>query len=77
MTSDLTTPHLLQLEQAALDAQAAATSASPPADAWETWRQAAAAVQQAITDHAKEAKANRVHVEMAVKKAVRHPTPPA
>ncbi|MGC5531555.1 hypothetical protein [Streptomyces sp. SR-10] len=35
----------------------------------------AAAVQQAITEHAKAAKVSRYKVETAVKKLVRHPEP--
>ncbi|GAA2945873.1 MULTISPECIES: hypothetical protein [Streptomyces] len=64
---------LIQLERAAQDAQAAATSASPPEGAWVAWREAAARVQAAITEHAAATKENRVAVEMGVKKAVRHP----
>ncbi|MEH0402829.1 hypothetical protein ACFY7V_03320 [[Kitasatospora] papulosa] len=66
---------LLQLEQAALDAQAAATAPSPPEGAWTAWREASIAVQVAITDHAAATNTSRVDVEMAVKKAVRHPEP--
>ncbi|MFE3378685.1 hypothetical protein [Streptomyces anulatus] len=72
MTDDLTTPDLLQLERDALEAQAAATSATPPEGAFDTWREAAAKVQAAVTAHAKKENLNRVAVEMAVKKAVRH-----
>ncbi|MGW0131916.1 hypothetical protein [Streptomyces sp. NPDC003299] len=36
------------------------------------WREAAAAAQAAITDHAAAASLSRYDVEMAVKKAVRH-----
>jgi hypothetical protein len=66
---------LLQLEQAALDAQAAATAPSPPEGAWAAWREAAMAVQNAITAHAAATNTSRVDVEMAVKKAVRHAEP--
>ncbi|MEE1792711.1 hypothetical protein PUR28_18385 [Streptomyces sp. BE308] len=37
----------------------------------------AAAVQQAITDHAKATGQDRYKVETALKKLVRHPEPPA
>ncbi|MFC8723784.1 hypothetical protein [Streptomyces bacillaris] len=72
MTTDLTTPELLDLERAALDAQATATSPDAPADAMEQWRKAVAAVQAAVAAHAKKITKPRVDVEMAVKKAVRH-----
>ncbi|HWU08106.1 MAG TPA: hypothetical protein VN520_17265 [Streptomyces sp.] len=38
---------LLQLERAALDAQAAAASLTPPEGAWAAWRKATAVVQTA------------------------------
>ncbi len=66
---------LLELEQAALDAQAAASSPSPPEGAWAAWREAAMAVHVAITEHAAATSTSRVDVEMAVKKAVRHSAP--
>ncbi|MEU2487012.1 hypothetical protein ABZ593_20690 [Streptomyces sp. NPDC012617] len=67
------TDELIQLERAALDAQAVATSPSPPAGAWTAWREAAQAVQRAVTEHAAATEESRVDVEMALKKAVRHP----
>ena len=57
--------HLIDLERAAWQAHQAGTLTPDQA----------AAVQQAITEHAKEAGLPRVDVEMAVKKAVRHPEP--
>ncbi|MFJ2882500.1 MULTISPECIES: hypothetical protein [unclassified Streptomyces] len=70
------TDELIQLERAAMEAQNAAMSASPPEGAWAAWRDAAAEVQAAITEHAAATDQSRVQVEMAVKKAVRHPEPP-
>jgi len=66
---------LLQLEQAAIDAQVAATAPSPPEGAWTAWHEASIAAQVAITDHAAAINANRLEVEMAVRKAVRHSEP--
>jgi hypothetical protein len=40
--------------------------------AWKEWREQAAAVQAAVTEHAKEQGMPRVEVEADVKKAVRH-----
>ncbi|WP_413808094.1 hypothetical protein [Streptomyces sp. OE57] len=40
---------------------------------WKTWFEAAATVQAAVTEHAKEAGLNRYELEAALKKAVRHP----
>lgn len=39
---------------------------------WRAWREASAVVQAAITKHAEATGKNRMTVEMAVKKAVRH-----
>ncbi|MFE4336085.1 hypothetical protein ACFRQM_44035 [Streptomyces sp. NPDC056831] len=69
------TDELIQLQRAAVDAQKTAMSASPPEGAWTAWRKAAERVQAAITEHAAATGENRVDVEMAVKKAVRHPEP--
>lgn len=69
------TDELIQLQRAAIDAQNAVTSGTPPDGAWETWRVAAAKFQAAITAHAAATGQNRVEVEMAVKKAVLHPEP--
>jgi hypothetical protein len=43
--------------------------------AWQAWRDAAAAVQDAVTEHAKEQGTARTAVKADVKKAVRHPEP--
>lgn len=40
---------------------------------WTTWGQAGDAFQTAVTAHAEATKQPRLDVEMAVKKAVRHP----
>ncbi|MFI1723901.1 hypothetical protein [Streptomyces sp. NPDC020489] len=40
--------------------------------AWKEWRKQAAAVQAAVTEHAKEQGTARYQVEADVKKAVRH-----
>ncbi|MEV6810467.1 hypothetical protein [Streptomyces sp. NPDC051132] len=39
------------------------------------WREASAAFQAAITEHAATAQTSRYELEQAVKKAVRHPEP--
>lgn len=39
------------------------------------WRQASAAFQAAVTEHAATAQISRYELEQAVKKAVRHPEP--
>ncbi|MGW0583046.1 hypothetical protein ACWD25_45645 [Streptomyces sp. NPDC002920] len=65
----------MTLEQAAVDAHAALDTADDYTAAWKTWLDAAAAFQGAVTEHAKDESKPRVDVEMAVKKAVRQPTP--
>ncbi|WP_107065638.1 hypothetical protein [Streptomyces aureus] len=67
---------LINLER---DAEEARARMAGLADAehnaqWKRWREASAAVQGAITAHAKATGENRMSVEMAVKKAVRHET---
>jgi hypothetical protein len=66
---------LVQLEQAAVRAHQ--HYLSPGVDDLDAARQAlidaAAAFQTAVTEHAAAEGASRVDVEMAVKKAVRHP----
>jgi hypothetical protein len=42
---------------------------------WRKWRAAADAFQAAVTEHAAAEGRSRVEVEMAAKKAVRHPEP--
>jgi hypothetical protein len=68
---------LVQLEQAAVDAHQ--HYLSPGVDdldaARQAWIDAAARFQAAVTEHAADEGKSRVDVEMAVKKAVRHPEP--
>jgi hypothetical protein len=67
---------LVKLERLAVEAHARYTA--PGVDdldaARAAWLKAAAAVQAAITEHAAAESTSRYEVEMAVKKAVRHPT---
>jgi hypothetical protein len=63
---------LVTLEQTAVDAQAAITTADDPDTARAAAVDAAAAFQAAVTQYAAEAGESRVEVEMAVKRAVRH-----
>lgn len=69
------TDELIDLQRAALAAQAEALASPYTAESWAPWREAAAQVQQAITDHAAATQQSRVDVEMAVKKAARAPEP--
>ncbi len=66
---------LVQLEQAAVQAHRQYTA--PDVDDLDTarqaWIDAAARFQAAVTDYAAAEGKSRVEVEMAVKKAVRHP----
>lgn len=68
---------LIALEQAAQAAHQQYTA--PGVDDLDTarrnWIDAAAAFQAAVTEHAAEKETSRYDVEMAVKKAVRHPEP--
>ncbi|MDT0387845.1 hypothetical protein [Streptomyces dubilierae] len=45
--------------------------------AWKAWRDAADAVQQAVTEHAKEQGTGRHQIEVDVKAKARHPEPVA
>ncbi|WP_413102205.1 hypothetical protein [Streptomyces sp. Inha503] len=66
---------LIELQTAA-DAEQAKLSGlvgDEHAAQWASWFTAAATVQAAITEHAKEAGLNRFELEAAVKKSVRHP----
>lgn len=67
---------LIQLQRASDEAHAAVRSDPSPA-AWATWRERTGAVQAAVTEYAKEIGEPRNQVEVAVKKAVRHPEAPA
>jgi hypothetical protein len=60
---------LVTLEQAA---EAARTAYLANPDARQTWIDAAARFQAAVTEHAKAEGKPRYEVEMAVKRAVRH-----
>jgi hypothetical protein len=65
---------LVNLEQAAVDAHARLFAPDvDPAAARQAWIEAAAVFQAAVTEHAEAEGASRYAVEMAVKKAVRHP----
>lgn len=64
---------LVNLEQAAVEAHARLGDPSVDYDQqWQAWRDASAAFQAAVTEHAEAEGTSRVEVEMAVKKAVRH-----
>jgi hypothetical protein len=66
---------LVQLEQAAVQAHQHYLSpgGDDPDAARQAWVDAAAVFQAAVTEHAAAEGTSRVEVEMAVKKAVRHP----
>ncbi|MEU2924230.1 hypothetical protein ABZ636_04085 [Streptomyces sp. NPDC007251] len=66
---------LVKLEQAAEAAHARylADPSPDPTGTRQAWVEAAAAFQAAVTEHAEAEGAVRYEVEMAVKKAVRHP----
>ncbi|MEF9521231.1 hypothetical protein [Streptomyces sp. RB13] len=63
---------LVNLERLAEGAHAAYT-ANPDADTRTAWRDAADAFQAAVVEHAAAEGRSRYEVEMAAKKAVRHP----
>ena len=63
---------LVRLEQAAVDAHAAITTAGDPDTARAAAVDAAAAFQGAVTQYAAEGGESRVEVEMRAKRAVRH-----
>lgn len=64
---------LVKLEQAAVDAHAQLPTADDYDAARQEWLAAAEAFQAAVTGYANAEGSPRVEVEMAVKKAVRHP----
>lgn len=68
---------LITLERSAVDAERAALAEPYTEDGWAAWRDASAAFQAAITEHARTAAVNRFQLEQAVKKAVLHPEPGA
>ncbi|RSS11433.1 hypothetical protein [Streptomyces sp. WAC08401] len=63
---------LVKLERLAEEAHAAYT-ASPDDGTRAAWREAADAFQAAVVEHADAEGRSRYEVEMAAKKAVRHP----
>ncbi|MYU24669.1 hypothetical protein [Streptomyces sp. SID8352] len=63
---------LVALERAAEDARAA-YAASPGDDTRAAWRTAADGFLTAVAEHAEAEDKSRIEVEMAAKKAVRHP----
>ncbi|HEY8985724.1 MAG TPA: hypothetical protein VIU15_39905 [Streptomyces sp.] len=66
--------HLITLEREAVAAHAGLAGLEDEAYAAQmtVWREAATAVQAAVTEHAREAGVDRYELEAAVKKAVRH-----
>ncbi|WP_435643899.1 hypothetical protein ACR9VJ_26590 [Streptomyces sp. H49] len=65
---------LVELERAAEAAHSHYLAADgDPAAARQAWIDAAAAFQAAVTEHAETDERSRYEIEMAVKKAVRHP----
>lgn len=62
---------LLRLQRAANAAQREATSGGYSPEAWRPWVEAAAVVQNAVSEHAAAEDINRVDLEMAVKAAAR------
>ncbi|MFD7496756.1 hypothetical protein ACFV8T_31035 [Streptomyces sp. NPDC059832] len=68
---------LIMLERSAAEEQRKALAEPYTEEAWAPWREAAAKFQAAVTAHAEAAGVSRSELEMAVKKAVLHPEPPA
>ncbi|GGU90874.1 hypothetical protein GCM10010275_29800 [Streptomyces litmocidini] len=64
---------LIQLQQAAVDAQREATASPYSAEAWRPWLTSAEACQEAVTTHAKATGQPRFEVEAELKLAVLHP----
>ncbi|MCX4735782.1 hypothetical protein [Streptomyces sp. NBC_01363] len=65
------------LERSAAEEQRKALAEPYTEEAWAPWREAAAMFQATVTAHAEAAGVSRSEPEMAVKKAVLHPEPPA
>ncbi|MFF2412284.1 hypothetical protein [Streptomyces sp. NPDC058092] len=65
------------LERSAAEEQRKALAEPYTKEGWAPWREAAAKFQAAVTTHAEAAGVSRYELEMAVKKAVLHPEPPA
>ncbi|KIF07512.1 hypothetical protein PL81_01495 [Streptomyces sp. RSD-27] len=70
------TDELIRLQTASDEAWGVVREA-PSDEAYATWRDRAAEVQAAVTEHAKAIDKPRNAVEAALKKAVRRPEPPA
>lgn len=66
---------LIELERAAVAEQQKAFASPYTEEGWAPWREAAEKFQAAVTAHAEAAGVSRYELEMAVKKAVRHPEP--
>jgi hypothetical protein len=67
---------LIELERSAIAEQKKAQAEPYSEERWAPWREAAEAFQAALTAHAEATPGvNRYELEMAVKKAVRHPEP--
>ncbi|APE21430.1 MULTISPECIES: hypothetical protein [Streptomyces] len=64
---------LIQIQQAAVDAQREAQAGPYSAEAWTPWLEAATVIQAAITEHAKATGQSRFDVEAEVKLAVLNP----
>ncbi|MGW3829158.1 hypothetical protein ACWEAF_45055 [Streptomyces sp. NPDC005071] len=64
---------LISLERSAVAEQRKATAEPYTDEAWAPWREAVATFQAAVTAHAEATGVNRYELEMAVKRAVRHP----
>ncbi|GAA0454425.1 hypothetical protein ACFQ2B_28030 [Streptomyces stramineus] len=76
MSDALNIPNeLIDLERAAVQAHSDFLTATPETrdDRIQTWRDATAAMLAAVAAHAAETGQSRYELEMAVKRAVRHP----
>ncbi|MFJ9679047.1 hypothetical protein ACIRP2_13420 [Streptomyces sp. NPDC101194] len=68
---------LIRLQRSAAEEQRKALAEPYTEEGWAVWREAAARFQAAVTEHAEAAGVSRFELEMAVKKAVLRPDPPA
>jgi hypothetical protein len=66
---------LIELERSAVAEQKKAHAEPYSEERWAPWREAAGKFQAALTAHAEATGVSRYELEMAVKKAVRHPEP--
>lgn len=69
------TDDLIVLERSAEAEREKALSGPYSEEAWQPWRNAAEAVQAAITAHAEATGQSRFDVEAELKRQVRHPEP--